>query len=41
MGWWASGPVEDPKELGGVLKKAVDVVKSGQPAFVDVISQPR
>jgi acetolactate synthase I/II/III large subunit len=41
MGWWASGPVSDPKELGGVLKKAVDVVKSGQPALVDVISQPR
>jgi acetolactate synthase-1/2/3 large subunit len=41
MGWWASGPVSDPKELGGVLKKAVEVVKSGQPALVDVISQPR
>jgi thiamine pyrophosphate-dependent acetolactate synthase large subunit-like protein len=41
MGWWASGPVEDPKALGAVLKKAVDVVKSGQPALVDVISQPR
>ena len=41
MGWWTSGPVSDPKELGGVLKKAVEVVKSGQPAFVDVISQPR
>ena len=41
MGWWASGPVSDPNELGGVLKKAVEVVKSGQPALVDVISQPR
>jgi acetolactate synthase I/II/III large subunit len=41
MGWWTSGPVSDPNELGGVLKKAVAVVKSGQPALVDVISQPR
>ena len=41
MSWWTSGPVSDPKELGGVLKKAVEVVKSGQPALVDVISQPR
>jgi thiamine pyrophosphate-dependent acetolactate synthase large subunit-like protein len=41
MGWWTSGQVADPKELGAVLKKAVDVVKSGQPALVDVISQPR
>jgi thiamine pyrophosphate-dependent acetolactate synthase large subunit-like protein len=41
MGWWASGPVEDPNQLGGVLKKAVEVVKSGQPALVDVISQAR
>jgi len=24
MGWWASGAVEDPKELGGVLKKQAD-----------------
>ena len=41
MGWWTSGPVTDPNALGGVLKKAVEVVKSGQPAMVDVISQPR
>ena len=41
MGWWTSGPVSDPNELGAMLKKAVDVVKSGQPALVDVISQAR
>jgi acetolactate synthase-1/2/3 large subunit len=41
MGWWTSGAISDPKELGPMLKKAVDVVKDGQPALVDVISQPR
>jgi thiamine pyrophosphate-dependent acetolactate synthase large subunit-like protein len=41
MGWWATGPVTDPNELGATFKKAVDVVKSGQPALVDVVTQPR
>jgi thiamine pyrophosphate-dependent acetolactate synthase large subunit-like protein len=41
MGWWSAGPVKDPKELGPTLKRAVDVVKSGQPALVDVWMQPR
>ena len=41
MGWWAAGPVTDPNQLGETFKKAVDVVKSGQPALVDVVTQPR
>jgi thiamine pyrophosphate-dependent acetolactate synthase large subunit-like protein len=41
MGWWSAGPISDPNELGPTLKKAVEVVKSGQPALVDVVSQPR
>jgi thiamine pyrophosphate-dependent acetolactate synthase large subunit-like protein len=41
MGWWASPPISDPSQLGATLKKAVEVVKSGQPALVDVVSQPR
>jgi thiamine pyrophosphate-dependent acetolactate synthase large subunit-like protein len=41
MGWWGTGPIKDPKELGPALKKAVEVVKSGQPALVDVWTQPR
>jgi len=35
------GPITDPKELGPALKKAVDVVKSGQPALLDTVTQPR
>jgi thiamine pyrophosphate-dependent acetolactate synthase large subunit-like protein len=41
MGWWSAGPITDPDELGPTLKRAVEVVKSGQPALVDVVSQPR
>ena len=41
MGWWSAGPITDPTELGPTLKRAVEVVKSGQPALVDVVSQPR
>jgi acetolactate synthase-1/2/3 large subunit len=41
MGWWAKGPIKDPDELGPGIKQAVAVVKSGQPALVDVWTQPR
>jgi len=41
MGWWGAGPIKDPNELGPTLKRAVEVVKSGQPALVDVWTQPR
>src|SRR3954470_21770564 len=41
MGWYATPPISDPAELGPALKRAVEVVKSGQPALVDVVSQAR
>jgi thiamine pyrophosphate-dependent acetolactate synthase large subunit-like protein len=41
MGWWAKGPIKDPAELGAAIKEAVAVVKSGQPALVNVWTQPR
>jgi acetolactate synthase-1/2/3 large subunit len=41
MGWWAKGPIKDPKDLGPALKEAVAVVKSGQPALLNVWTQPR
>jgi thiamine pyrophosphate-dependent acetolactate synthase large subunit-like protein len=41
MGWWGAGPIKDPAELGPTLRRAVEVVKSGQPALVDVWTQPR
>jgi acetolactate synthase-1/2/3 large subunit len=41
MGWWAKGPIKDPRELGPALKEAVLVVQSGQPALLDLWTQPR
>jgi acetolactate synthase-1/2/3 large subunit len=41
MGWWAKGPITDPADLGPAIKEAVAVVKSGQPALVNVLTQPR
>jgi thiamine pyrophosphate-dependent acetolactate synthase large subunit-like protein len=41
MGMWSAGPITDPKELAPTLKKAVEVVKAGEPALVDVVTQPR
>jgi thiamine pyrophosphate-dependent acetolactate synthase large subunit-like protein len=41
MGVWSVGPVKDPAELGPTLKRAIEVVKAGEPALVDVWTQPR
>jgi len=41
MGWWAKGPIKDPKELGPALREAVKVVQAGQPALLNVWTQPR
>ena len=41
MGWWARGPIKDPAQLGAAIKEAVAVVKSGQPALLNVWTQPR
>jgi acetolactate synthase-1/2/3 large subunit len=41
LGVHAEGPVSDPRELSGALKRALDVVKRGEPALVDVVTQPR
>jgi thiamine pyrophosphate-dependent acetolactate synthase large subunit-like protein len=41
MGWWATGPITDPKDIAPALKKAVEVVKAGEPALVDTVTQPR
>jgi acetolactate synthase I/II/III large subunit len=41
MGWWAKGPIKDPAQLAPALREAVAVVKSGQPALLNVWTQPR
>src|SRR5215468_4378139 len=40
-GMYGIGPIENPADLGPALKKAIEVVKRGEPALVDVVSQPR
>ena len=40
-GMYAEGPIADPKDLSGAYKRALDRVKGGEPALVDVITQPR
>jgi acetolactate synthase-1/2/3 large subunit len=41
MGVHAEGPISDPKDLGPALQRALEVVESGEPALVDVLTQPR
>jgi thiamine pyrophosphate-dependent acetolactate synthase large subunit-like protein len=41
MGVHGEGPITDPKDLGPALARALDVVSRGEPALVDVVSQPR
>jgi thiamine pyrophosphate-dependent acetolactate synthase large subunit-like protein len=35
------GPIDDPKALAPALKRALEHVRRGEPALVDVVSQPR
>lgn len=41
MGVHAEGPISDPKDLAPAIRRAIEVVKSGNPALVDVLTQPR
>ena len=41
MGVYAEGPIDNPNDLGPALKRAIAVVKRGEPALVDVVTQVR
>jgi thiamine pyrophosphate-dependent acetolactate synthase large subunit-like protein len=41
MGVYAEGPITDPKELGPALRRAIAVVKRGEPALLDVVTSGR
>ena len=41
MGVHGEGPITNPNDLGPAIKRALDVVKRGEPALVDVVTQPR
>jgi acetolactate synthase I/II/III large subunit len=41
MGWYAEGPIDRPGDVAAALKRAIQRVKSGQPALLDTITQKR
>jgi acetolactate synthase I/II/III large subunit len=41
MGWYAEGPIEDPRELGPALRRAIAQVKDGKPALIDAVTRFR
>lgn len=41
LGIYGVGPIVAPKDLGPALRKAAEVVDRGEPALVDVVTQPR
>ena len=41
MGVFALGPIDQPDDIAPALLQALEIVKDGKPALVDVITQPR
>jgi acetolactate synthase-1/2/3 large subunit len=41
FGVYGEGPITDPKELAPAIKRALAVVKHGEPALIDVVTDPR
>jgi thiamine pyrophosphate-dependent acetolactate synthase large subunit-like protein len=40
-GMYGEGPITDPKDLAPALKRGIERVKKGEPALIDVVTQPR
>jgi thiamine pyrophosphate-dependent acetolactate synthase large subunit-like protein len=40
-GLYAQGPIEDPKDLASAIKRGIEVVKRGEPALIDIVSDGR
>jgi acetolactate synthase-1/2/3 large subunit len=41
LGVHAQGPITSPADLGPAIKRALAVVKRGEPSLIDVVTQPR
>jgi len=41
MGVYGQGPISNPKELAPAIRRAIEVVKNGEPALIDVVTEPR
>ena len=40
-GLYGQGPITDPNDVAPALKRALERVKKGEPALIDVVTQPR
>jgi acetolactate synthase-1/2/3 large subunit len=40
-GLYGEGPISDPKDLSAALKRGIERVNKGEPALIDVVTQPR
>ena len=40
-GVYGAGPIDNPNALGPAIRRAIEVVKRGEPALIDVVTQPR
>ena len=40
-GMYSEGPIDNPKDLAGAFQRALAKVRAGEPALIDVVSQPR
>ena len=41
LGVYTEGPISNPADLGPALRRAIEVVKRGEPALIDVVTQVR
>ena len=35
------GPIDNPNDLAASYRRAIEIVKSGEPVVMDVVTQPR
>ncbi len=40
-GMYGEGPIVDPKDLAPAIRRGIERVKKGEPALIDVVTQPR
>jgi thiamine pyrophosphate-dependent acetolactate synthase large subunit-like protein len=40
-GMFGIGPITDPKDIAPAIKRALEVVRRGEPALIDTVTQPR
>ncbi len=40
-GMYSEGPIDSPRELGPAIRRGIERVKKGEPALLDVVTQPR